>query len=166
VDAGTAEYLSSVTSRLEGDGFRLQFDFAWRTYELRCVAFKRRWAIEYLGSAGISFLFADLQGLDMNALRRFSMACFAYAKRLRRIPLPYGFGEMVVCIPVALVGGVDISLAHSVRDGNPLKHWGNFLIPVVVDVAAGELYYSQTSPMRGKIYLDLFKQMLREALAP
>ena len=160
------DYLSRVMQRLQADGFTITDNVTFGNQTFKCVAKRTRFQLEYFGFAEFFFILAEFSSLDRTSLREFSAKCFKYAKKYRSIPLPCGLYERVICFPVAMVDGIDTPTAEAVRDENPPKHWVNYNVPVICDLGARQLHYSEKNPLRGRMYHDHFREIIRNMLSP
>ncbi len=162
-------YLSGVTERLKADGFTIDYDTKYKDENFMCVAHKRRYQLEYFGFIGFSFVFSEFKELSVKSLWNYSAKCFEYAKRFRRvpipfIPIPYVPQDTVACFPVALVLRIDDAMAEELRWKDPPRHWFSYNIPAVYEFATKRLHISESKPLKGSMYLGHLKEMIQASL--
>ena len=150
----TGEYYARVIERLRSSGFKVTAAVRFRDQIFTYVAMRTAFQSGKGGFVGTFFVFAELEDMDLTTLRNYSRACFGYALRRCRIPLPPGFGRAVECYSVALTAKVDGALAESVRNTEPPKHWAAAEIPVICDLETRQLYYFERTPFWRSLYWD------------
>jgi hypothetical protein len=74
------------------------------------------------------------------------------ANKNKSAPLPNGFFMSVFCYAVAITERIDPGLADWVRNTAPPKHWASNEIPIVFDLADGNLCYFEKTPLWGAAY--------------
>ena len=162
-------YVSGVTERLKEDGFIIDYDIKYKTENFLCVAHRRRYQLEYFGFIGFSYVFSEFKELSVKSLWNYSAKCFEYAKRFRRlpipfIPIPYVPQDTVACFPVALVLQIDDATAEILRYKDPPRHWFSYNIPAVYEFTTNKLHISETKPLKGSMWLGHFKEMIQTNL--
>lgn len=162
----TGDYYAKVIERLRSSGFKMTAAFRFKDQDFTHIAKKTAFQSERGGFVGTFFVFAELEDMDLTTLKNYSRACFSYACRRCRIPLVPGFGRAIECYSVALTHSVDAAVGEAVRTTEPPKHWAAAEIPVVCDLAAGQLYYLERTPYWGSLYWDDCRDTIMNMLDP
>jgi hypothetical protein len=126
----------------------------------RMAARRSKWAWSKFGFFEEFFVFAELPWLDIAQMQAFSANAFRYALGNKKIGLPCGVCEAVVCYSVALAQNPDPALVASIRSTTPPKHWSAFEMPVVWDLQSGNLYCLEKTPIWGAAYYGSFRTHL------
>ena len=159
------DYLSIVTQRLQNKGFKVAQNIKFRNQVFEYIA--RRRTFEMIkGWHETIFVSGRFPSLDFDGIRAFSATSFKYAEKARGIAALAGPVCWLECYPAAMVETLAPQVAEAIRNTDPPKHWNGSEIPVVYSLAQKELYYYQTNPLWGQIYHEIFRQRIRDMLAP
>jgi len=66
---------------------------------------------------------------------------------------------------VAIVDELDAATEDKSRSEDPPVLWGGYEMPVICNLIANQLYYSEKSPLRGRLFHDYFREMIRRMLS-
>jgi hypothetical protein len=159
------EYLSQVKLRLQNNGFKSTQNIKFKGYGFDCMA-KRRTFEMMKGWHETAFVFGRFPTLDFDRIRAFSAMSFKFARKAKGIMVLARPICPLECYPVALVDTLAPQVAEAIRNTDPPKHWGGAEIPVAYSLEQKELYYYQTNPLWGQFYHEVFRQRIRDMLAP
>lgn len=160
------DYLSIVLERLKADGFSISEGIHYKRYSFKYVAKRARFQIEFFGFAEFLFIFKEFPDIDRKLLREFSDVCYKYACRTKIIPFANVPFDYAYCFPVALVHKLDEATAQAIRSEDPPRLFAGYEMPVICDLAAKKIYYSEQNPIRSALAHEYFRGMVRSMLSP
>ena len=161
----TGAFLAAARQRLVDAGFTVMEEASHGSQKFDLVAIRKRLSAAKFGAAHTFFLFASFPSIDPAGLEEYSATCFTYVESAHRSGMPRGLGRAVVCFPVAILPSADASTIESVTRHPSRKHWAGMVMPVVVDLGAGQLHYLQKTPLWGAAYYRGFRKLIQELLA-
>ena len=159
-------YYRNVLDRLRSSGFKTTTAVQHRRYTFAHVAKRTAFEAWKYGFVETFFVLAEFDSLDHDTMRNYSKACWSYALRRTRVPLPRGFGHSMECFSVATTCGLDDAVGQMVRNTEPPRHWAAAEIPVIVDLETGQLYYLERTPDWGSLYWDGRRETIVKYLSP
>lgn len=149
------EYLNKVIKRLEDEQFKLKSDISYKGQVFDCAASKIRFEFDKFGFIHKYFFLSKFSALDIETLKGYYKISFSYISKMNLISSArYLMFNGVVCYPVAIVGGINRTIAKFVREEDPPKPIGSFIMPVVYSLESGELCYPEVVPNLGFLYYD------------
>jgi hypothetical protein len=157
--SNTGAWLQHVSQTLAANGYGPLDPGRYQPKGYLYVVRRSGFEISKFGMVDRFFTFAEIERLEWATLWSFSRTSFDLANSNKSTPLPNGFFQTLFCFPVILTQNFDPGLAQQVRQNSPPKHWAAQEMPVVVDVATGDLAYFESTPLWGAAY---FAGMRRE----
>jgi len=160
----TRKYCLKVVERLRRLGFTVTENVRFRGQTFAYVAERTVSATQRIGIDKAVFIIAEFNNVDAATLREYSKTCYAYASSGGKVPRPLEFYKDIECYSVMLAYGVDGAVGHTVRNTEPPKHWTGSEIPVICDLATGQIHYLELTPMRRGLYWDYFRDAVQKVL--
>ena len=157
-------WLQHVSEKLAANGFRPMAPEKYQPLGFKYVAHRSRFEPSKFGMAERFFTFAEIPNLEAGILHQFSSTSFQFSNKNKSAPLPNGFFMAVFCFAVVITEGLHPQLAQSIRNTTPTKHWSAFEIPIVFDMANGDLCYFQGTPLWGAAYYAGFRREIESNL--
>ena len=157
-------WLQYVSQKLAANGFGPMAHDKYQPLGYKYAAHRSRFEPSKFGMAERFFTFAEIPNLDATVLQSYSSTSFNFANSNKSAPLPNGFFMAVFCFAVVITENLHPQLAQSIRDTAPTKHWSAFEIPVVFDLANGDLCYFTGTPMWGAAYYAGFRREIENNL--
>ena len=157
-------WLEHVSQKLAGNGYLPMAPEKYQPLGYKYAVHRSRFEPSKFGMAERFFLFAEIPNLDGAVLQQFSSTSFKFANNNKSAPLPNGFFMAVFCFPVVITENLHPQLAESVRNTAPTKHWAANEIPVVFDLANGDLCYFLGTPLWGAAYYAGFRREIENNL--
>jgi hypothetical protein len=156
--------LSALAEHMRSLNFTVQtgVQFEGQTFDIAA----RKGRFELLTRVEYFFCLAQFGVLDLASLKSYSLKCYDYAAKNRRVPLSL---FCTVSYSVALVHGVDDAVVSTLRKREPIQHGSSFEFPIVWDLSTGLLCYSEATSelpdVRG-LNWDIWRKTALEVLAP
>lgn len=97
-------------------------------------------------------------------LKEFSSKMFDLAMK-HRSGAPLGFGAMLVVHPLIVTENIPQDIYNEVKQYCP-KHFAANEFPVILDLAAGYVYYYEQTPLWGSAYYSGFRRQSYEFFSP
>ena len=151
-------WLQHVSQSLAANAFRPMAPELYQPQGYLYAAHRSRFEVSKFGMAETFFTFAEIPNVQSGVLQSYSSLSFQFANNNKSTPLPNGFFVAIFCFAVAITEGLDPHLALSICDTAPTKHWSAFEIPIVFDLATGDLCYFQKTPVWGAAYYAGFRR--------
>ena len=153
-------WLQTAIQRLLADGFVIM-----NQNYFKVVAHRSRFEITKFGNSETFFIFADIDYLNIDMMRRFSTDAFNFAMKSKTSPLPCGFFESVWSYAVGIGRNVDDMTAQVIKTETPPKHWSAGEMRVAYDAPRHQLYYFDQTPLWGAAYYAGFRKQIQKYLA-
>jgi len=134
--------------------FRIQSGVTYEKYTFDYLARKKAYHATAFGFGWTCFIFCQFGNVDVATLRDYAETCFKYSLKNRLIPLPWGLLHGVYCYAAVVTRGVQSDVADMVRNTQPPIRWSGYVIPVICDLANGDLHYWRNEVDRD--WLDAF----------
>jgi hypothetical protein len=150
-------WLQTAVQRLQTDGFTIR-----NQNYFKIVAHRSRFELSKFGNAETYFIFADVDYLDVNLMRKFSADAYNYAVQTKSSSLPCGFFESVWCFAVAVARNVDDATAYAIKTETPPSHWSAGEMRVAYDAPRHQLYYFDQTPLWGAAYYAGFRRQIQK----
>lgn len=158
-------WMQTVVQKLQVNQFMALTPEIYQPPGFKYAARRSRFEISKFGMAETFFTFAEIPNLTPDILRNFSSTSFQFANKNKSVPLPNGFFVATTCFAAAITMNLDPQMAESVRQSAPVKHWGAFEMPVVFDLASGNLVYFEKTPAWGAAYYAGFRREIQSNLS-
>lgn len=167
VHSGSAEaYLLEVSHNLKEEGFRINYNVAYKNQHFEYVAKKTSLETNKSGFVTTAYLFSIFPSINRESLQEFSKIAFKYTTRKVGIFIwPRSLFYGIECFPVAIVNNIDTDVAHFIRN-NVRKHWAACEMPVIYSLESRELYYFELTPFFGKFYWEQMRATICYMLLP
>jgi hypothetical protein len=150
----TAGFLDRMRWILGGHGFYIEQGIMMGNYQLMLGA-KGKSSAGMYPNLDTFFAFTELPFLTLDGLYAYSTVGWEYASQRRSsMFLPF------IVFPVAIVAGVDFMTAQAVEGAAHPQHPNSYEYPVVIDYAAGAVYYSKQIPLQGGMNYPAFMQII------
>ena len=160
----STSWLQYVSQKLAANSYQQLPPGTYKQQQFRYAVRRSGFEISKFGNAEYFFTFADISNLDPQVIQQYSGSAFKFAMANKSFPLPCGFFEAVFCFAVAITENVRPQLAQYVADTAPVKHWSAFEMPVVFDLANGQLHHFQKTPVWGAAYYAGFRREIQSNL--
>jgi len=149
--------MQTVRRRLTSADFVVTDAVSFGGGTFKMIARQTRFELAKFGFTETFFIFAEFDSLNPQVLWTFSSEAFQCAKAIRKIGLPCGLCESVVCFPIAIARLIDDATRSAVQNETPPKHYAAMEIPVVYDSTHRKLYRFEKTPMWGALYYKGFR---------
>jgi hypothetical protein len=157
-------WLRQVETKLRSQEFIPLQPQSYQPAGFRLAVRRTRFEITKLGMAETFFVFADVPALNPQTMASFSSAAFDFAIKSKSVPLPCGLFESVWSFAVAVTSNLPADVAEWIRNTTPPSHWSAAEIPVVFDLATGQLCYFEKTPLWGGAYYKGFRSQIQRSL--
>ncbi len=157
-------WLHHVSNKLAANGFGPMAPEKYQPLGYKYAAQRSRFEPSKFGMAERFFTFAEIPNLDAGVLQSYSSTSFRFANTNKSAPLPNGLFMAVFCFSVAITENLHPQLAQSIRETAPAKHWAANEIPIVFDLANGNLCYFLGTPVWGAAYYAGFRREIESNL--
>ena len=161
----SSSWMQQTSQKLAGNAFVPLAPELYQPQGYKYAVRRTRFEISKLGMAETFFTFAEIPNLTTDVLRQFSNASHQFAVANKKVPLPSGLFESVFCYAVAITADLNPQIAEAVRTAEPIKRWSAFEMTVVCDLASGELYYFEKTPVWGAAYYAGFRREIQANLS-
>lgn len=125
---------------------------------LRLLAHRSRFELSKFGNCETFFMLGE----PRDGLRDFSKKCLELALAERKLKLPCGLFESVICFPVALVEEADSATLEDLRKNAPPKHWAALEFPLLHETKTGRTTCFEGTPIWGAAYYAGLRRTARE----
>ena len=157
-------WLQHVSPKLAANGFQPLPPEVYQPLSYKYAVRRSRFEITKFGMAESFFMFAEIPDLRADVMQSFSATSFGLANQNKVTPLPNGLFACVFCYAVAMTERLDPAVAAHIKTTAPVKHWASNEIPVVFDLASGELCYFEGTPVWGAAYYAGFRREIESNL--
>ena len=145
-------WLNYVSQKLAANGFSPLAPATYQQQGYKYVARRSRFELTKFGMVEAFFTFAEIPNLSPAIAQQFSAASFAFANRNKSISLPNGFFVALFCFAVVITENLHQETADFITNTTPPAHWAANEMRVVFDLATGNLFYFQNTPIWGAAY--------------
>lgn len=158
-------WIQQVSQRLAANNYQPLPAEKYQPQNFKYVARRSRFELSKFGMAENFFTFAEIPNLTPEVLRQYTTASFKFANANKKVSLPNGLFVATFCFAVAMTANLHPQLAQYVRETMPASHWGAFELPVVFDLANGNLCYYEKTPLWGAAYYKGFRKEIQSNLS-
>ena len=157
-------WLQGVSQKLAANGYTSLPPEKYQAQNFKYSAGRSRFEITKFGMAENFFTFAEIPNLTQQIMMQYTNAAFQFANANKKVSLPNGIFVATFSYAVAITAHLNPQLAQFVRETMPTAHWGAFELPVIFDLATGELCYYEKTPLWGAAYYRGFRKEIQANL--
>lgn len=156
--------LEQIKNNLTQKGYSIQENVAYGDDHFRLVGKLSKFELSKFGVSDYFVVVKELTEPTLEQIRAFSNQTYVYADQQRSGKLPPGFFASYWTFSVALVASLSAEVKTAIQHTAPPQHWASAEFPVVIDLAAGQSYYFQDTPVWGAAYFAGFRQFASELI--